>query len=81
MILFVLLWYQKTDKYVIVKARSYKFNINLVKDRYHDFVSAVDQAIIYEKDDDEYRAVASIHGEIELRLDPNYEIVDEYYKF
>lgn len=79
-VLFFLLWYQKTDKYAIVKARSYKFNINLVKDRYHDFVSAVDQAIIYEKDDDEYRAVASIHGEIELRLDPNYEIVDEYYK-
>ena len=57
-----------------------KISIEEIKSNYNNYVSIMDNSIFYTKDNDKYINVGSIHGSIEVSLDPNYEIVDEYFK-
>lgn len=57
-----------------------KLDLEKIKEEYSDYVVALDEASLYEIGDKGKQKVSTIRGKIELRLDPNYEIVDEYYK-
>lgn len=57
-----------------------KIDISKVKKQYSDYVKAKDNSILYKLEDNKYKEVATIHGNIELSLDKNYNIKDEYYK-
>ena len=54
--------------------------VDIARKNYSAFVHTIDGAKIYRKDDDDYHEMAGIHGQIELELDSDYEIIDKYYK-
>lgn len=47
---------------------------------YHPFVKAKDGAVIYRLVDGKYEMESIVHGDIELSLDPSYQIINFYYK-
>lgn len=57
-----------------------KLDLTEVKANYNNYVKVQDKANLYEKKDNKYEKVSTINGSIEISLDPNYEITDEYFK-
>ncbi len=69
----------KTKK--IIQAEQQKLKIlNLAKNSYNDFVKITDGANLYKKTNNIYEVSSVVHGNIETKLDPNYEIKDEFLK-
>lgn len=56
------------------------FNLKKVKSHYSDYVRLQDATVIYIKSAGKYTQVSTVYGNIEVSLDKNYEIVDEYFK-
>lgn len=74
-------WYQKNveednDTEKVVE----KLDLEDVKEEYHDFVKVMDGVSLYVKEEEGVKAIATVHGEIEISLDSNFEVVDEYFK-
>lgn len=57
-----------------------KIDIELVKSKYSDFVKLKSGSNLYVYIDNEYKIASTINGEIEIKLDKSYEIVNEYFK-
>ncbi len=56
-----------------------KLDLEKVKSNYSDYVTLKEGSNIYTKEES-YKKTATIHGKIELSLDPEYLIEDEYFK-
>ena len=67
----------KSVKKMVIKKENV---VEIAKKNYSVFVKSKDGAKIYIKDDSGYKEFAVVHGQIELELDSDYEIVDKYYK-
>ena len=77
----LVLWYQTKEKEsnegeFIAK----ELDLDVVKENYHDFVKVSDGAKLYVKDETGYQEECTLYGEIEIQLDPDYEIIDKYLK-
>ena len=57
-----------------------KLDLTEVKANYNNYVKVQDKSNLYQKKDNKYEKVSTINGSIEISLDPNYEITDEYFK-
>ena len=57
-----------------------KISLNDIKNNYNDYVKLINNSSIYIKDEDNYIEFSNIVGEVEVTLDANYEIIDEYFK-
>ena len=74
-------WYQKREEEnKDIKIIATKVDLEKVKNQYHDFVLLKDGASLYTKDGEKYQKISTVHGNVELSLDSNYQIVDEYFK-
>lgn len=77
----VIFWYQRIDSNdnkdeKIVE----KLDLDMVKNSYSDYVEINDGSSLYIKEEDKYQKINTIHGKIQLSLDSNYEVIDEYFK-
>ena len=79
-ILLILLYPKKEEENNDVKIIAKKVDLEQVKNQYHDFVELKDGSSLYTKDGEKYKKASTVHGNIELCLDSNYKIVDEYFK-
>ena len=68
----------KESKGVLKKEKT--VNLEEVKQYFSEYILVGDHAKIYLKNDNKYEVMAIVNGNMELQLDANYEIVDEYYK-
>lgn len=57
-----------------------KISLEEIKTYYSDYVKLVDGSILYIKEGEKYREFSTVGGEIEVSLDSNYEVIDEYFK-
>lgn len=57
-----------------------KISLEEIKTYYSDYVKITNGSIIYIRDGDNYVEFSTIGGEIEVSLDKNYEVIDEYFK-
>ena len=57
-----------------------KVSLEEIKTYYSDFVKLNDGSFIYIKENNNYVEAGTIGGEMEIKLDPSYEVVDEYFK-
>ena len=57
-----------------------KLSLEVIRANYNDLVKLNDKSILYLKNNDKYEMVGTVYGNIEVRLDSEYEIVDEYFK-
>ena len=85
LILLVALYFFYINKNINIKNESNKvieekISLDEIKANYNDYVKITDNNNLYIKEDDTYTEFSTIHGEIEVSLDTDYEIVDEYFK-
>lgn len=57
-----------------------KVSLEEIKTYYNDFVKLMSGSSLYIKEEDTYNKVSNIVGEIEVSLDADYEVIDEYFK-
>ena len=57
-----------------------KNKLEKIQENYSDYVILKNRSNLYEKEKNTYQKVATIKGKIELSLDPDYIIEDEYFK-
>lgn len=60
--------------------QSEKIDLTKVKESYNNYVKITENGTLYIKLDNTYQKESTIKGEIEVELDPTYEITDEYFK-
>lgn len=84
LLLFVLYLFNIKDredvKEVIDNRPIVKLDMDKIKNTYSEYAKIKDGSSIYIKDGDKYVSRATIHGNIEISLDNDYKIVDEYFK-
>ena len=74
-------WYQKNvEEDNDIEKVVEKLDLEDVKLEYHDFVKVMDGASLYVKEEAGAKAIATVHGEIEISLDSSFDVVDEYFK-
>ena len=79
-ILLVFLYQKIKEENKDIKIIATEIDLNKVKNQYHDFVKLKDGSSLYTKDGKKYKKASIVHGNVELSLDVNYQIVDEYFK-
>ncbi len=57
-----------------------KNKLEKIQENYSDYVILKNKSNLYEKEKNTYQKVATIKGTVELSLDPNYIVEDEYFK-
>ena len=57
-----------------------KNKLEKIQENYSDYVILKNGSNLYEKEKNTYQKVATIKGTVELSLDPNYIVEDEYFK-
>ena len=57
-----------------------KNKLEKIQENYSDYVILKNRSNLYEKEKNTYQKVATIKGTVELSLDPNYIVEDEYFK-
>ena len=62
------------------KENKEKINLEEIKKYYSDFIKTTDESTLCKKNENKYVDCINIHGNIELKLDPSYQINDEYFK-
>jgi hypothetical protein len=75
---FVVWFYLSNDEEV--KEEIKKIDLELVRANYSDYVSLNDGSSLYVKENNKYKKVSDIVGNIEVSLDSDYEVLDEYFK-
>lgn len=82
--MFILYWMNTKDKEdvkeVIDNRPIVKLDLEEVKNAYSEYARLRDGASIMIKDGDKYTINIRVHGNIDVSLDNEYEIVDEYFK-
>ena len=70
------------NKHVSLKSgeNEEKKELENAKNQYSEFVKTLDNVKVYTKDEKGYQEAFIVHGDVEFKLDSEYEIVDKYYK-
>ena len=71
---------KKEKKERIIKAEEKLKTLDTAKNSYSDYVNLLDGTYLYKKTDNLYEVDSVVHGKIEVTLDPNYKITNEYLK-
>lgn len=84
LILIVLLLKDNIGKEIIIAKQKIipvtKNKLEKIQENYSDYVILKNGSNLYEKEKNTYQKVATIKGTVELSLNPNYIVEDEYFK-
>lgn len=84
LILVVILLKDDTEKEKVIASKKIipvtRNNLEKIKENYADNIILKEGSSLYLKDKNTYKKIATVHGKIELSLDPKYIIEDEYFK-
>ena len=84
LILVVILLKDDTEKEKVIASKKIipitRNNLEKIKENYADNIILKEGSSLYQKDKNTYKKIATVHGKIELSLDPEYIIEDEYFK-
>ena len=72
--------YDKSNNDKSDKVVEEKISLEEIKTYYNDYVKLVDGSILYIKEGEKYIEFSTVRGEIEVSLDRDYEVIDEYFK-
>lgn len=83
-ILVVILVKDNTEKEKVIASKKIipitRNNLEKIKENYADNIILKEGSSLYQKDKNTYKKIATVHGTVELSLDSEYVIEDEYFK-